>query len=97
MEKRDENLCAMSKPAAGEAGRTGDWRDSTPVIDEKRCIAALKGRAACLLCWLYCPEGVVRAEVPVTIDLTYCKGCGICAQECPAKAIAMVPVNGEKG
>jgi Pyruvate/2-oxoacid:ferredoxin oxidoreductase delta subunit len=26
----------------------------------------------------------------VEIDLTYCKGCGICAEECPAKAITMV-------
>jgi pyruvate ferredoxin oxidoreductase delta subunit len=24
------------------------------------------------------------------IDLEYCKGCGICAEECPPKAIAMV-------
>jgi Pyruvate/2-oxoacid:ferredoxin oxidoreductase delta subunit len=26
----------------------------------------------------------------VEIDYDYCKGCGICANECPAKAIAMV-------
>jgi len=24
------------------------------------------------------------------IDYDYCKGCGICAQECPFKAISMV-------
>jgi Pyruvate/2-oxoacid:ferredoxin oxidoreductase delta subunit len=24
------------------------------------------------------------------IDLDYCKGCGLCAQECPAGAIAMI-------
>jgi pyruvate ferredoxin oxidoreductase delta subunit len=24
-------------------------------------------------------------------DLAYCKGCGICAVECPRDAIAMVP------
>ena len=27
--------------------------------------------------------------IPVEIDLTYCKGCGICAEECPAGAIGM--------
>ncbi|MCK4909669.1 MAG: 4Fe-4S binding protein, partial [Planctomycetes bacterium] len=29
----------------------------------------------------------------VEFDLKYCKGCGICAEECPAKgkAITMVP------
>ncbi len=35
-------------------------------------------------------RGVVKAAIPVEIDLDYCKGCGICAEECPAKAIQMV-------
>jgi len=26
----------------------------------------------------------------VGVDLDYCKGCGICASECPQKAITMV-------
>jgi pyruvate ferredoxin oxidoreductase delta subunit len=35
-----------------------------------------------------CPEGVIAlTEDGATIDLTYCKGCGICALECPVKAI----------
>jgi Pyruvate/2-oxoacid:ferredoxin oxidoreductase delta subunit len=25
------------------------------------------------------------------IDLDYCKGCGICVEECPSGAIRMVP------
>ncbi|MEN6442107.1 MAG: 4Fe-4S binding protein, partial [Syntrophobacter sp.] len=33
---------------------------------------------------------IVKRSVPVEIDLDYCKGCGICAEECPAKAIHMV-------
>jgi len=33
---------------------------------------------------------VVKATMPVEIDLDYCKGCGVCAEECPAKAITMV-------
>jgi pyruvate ferredoxin oxidoreductase delta subunit len=90
MEPKDDNISAMCKPAVGEAGRTGDWRDATPVIDQTKCIASVKKRAACFLCWLYCPEGVVEAGVPVKIDLEYCKGCGVCAEECPSKAITMV-------
>lgn len=90
MEKRDDNITAMCRPAVGEAGKTGDWRDMKPVIDQSKCIAAIKKKAACLLCWLYCPEGVVSSTIPPAIDLEYCKGCGICAEECPAKAISMV-------
>jgi pyruvate ferredoxin oxidoreductase delta subunit len=33
---------------------------------------------------------VVKRTIPVEIDLEYCKGCGICAEECPTKAIRMV-------
>jgi len=46
----------------------------------------------CMLCWLYCPDGVVgRGEDGYpAIDYEYCKGCGICVQECPAGALKMV-------
>lgn len=87
---KDPNIWAACTPAVGEGGRTGDWRSLRPVIDHAKCIPALKGRSACFLCWLYCPEGVVRPTIPLSIDLDYCKGCGICAEECPAKAITMV-------
>lgn len=94
--KKDDNISAMCTLTVGEAGRTGDWRSFRPVIDQSKCIPALKGKPACFLCWLYCPEGVVKAEIPVTIDLEYCKGCGICAEECPAKAISMVKEEGHE-
>ena len=73
-----------AKPAVGSAGRTGSWRLYRPVIDYGKC-------RRCMLCWLYCPEGVieVRNGAPV-VDYEYCKGCGICAAECPAGAIVMV-------
>lgn len=97
MEKRDDNITAMCRPAVGEAGRTGDWRDMKPVIDQSKCIPAVKKRVACLLCWLYCPEGVISPTIPISIDYEYCKGCGICAEECPAKAITMINEGDENG
>jgi pyruvate ferredoxin oxidoreductase delta subunit len=33
------------------------------------------------------PDAAINEELEV--DLEYCKGCGICANECPKKAIKM--------
>lgn len=44
----------------------------------------------CDNCWLFCPEmAVSRTDGDYTIDYDYCKGCGICAEECPRKVIQM--------
>lgn len=85
-DKIRETLSAASKPAPGEAGRTGDWRSQAPVIDHDKC----SQKDSCLLCWLYCPDAVITREFPLEIDLEYCKGCGICAEECPRNAITMI-------
>ena len=58
-----------------------------------------------MICWDFCPEPSIYKEdglekpapnealkklpVPV-IDYDYCKGCGICVNECPVKAIEFV-------
>ncbi len=34
---------SMSRPAAGEAGATGDWRTARPVLDRERCLAVKPG------------------------------------------------------
>ncbi len=41
---------------------------------------------------MYCPEGTIQfedQENAYKIDLDYCKGCGICAKQCPSKCISM--------
>ena len=75
--------------------RTGDWRSMRPKTDENVCIA-------CGLCWLVCPDCSrkrVRRQHPAPgtlyahyfdFDFQHCKGCGICARECPTSAIVMV-------
>lgn len=63
---------------------TGSWRTFRPVRDEDRCIH-------CLICWIFCPDSsiLVEDEKVVGIDLTHCKGCGICARECPSRVQAI--------
>ena len=65
---------AISRPTVGAAGKTGTWRVFRPVVDKEKCNA--------------CPDAVINDDLE--IDLNYCKGCGICANECPKKAIEMV-------
>ena len=87
---QDPFTVARGKLCTAEAGMTGDWRSSRPEIDSSKCVLSKTGNKPCFLCWMYCPEGIVTKSIPVKIDYDYCKGCGICAQECPAKAIRMV-------
>jgi len=67
---------------------TGSWRSLRPVWDSEKCIH-------CLRCWSYCPDSaILQEDGKVTgINYVYCKGCGICARECPEKvqAIEMKP------
>lgn len=73
---------AISFPTEGAMGKTGTWRVFKPYIDKSKCIK-------CWRCWIFCPDlAVERGEYP-SIDYEYCKGCGICSNECPVNAIEM--------
>jgi 2-oxoacid:acceptor oxidoreductase delta subunit (pyruvate/2-ketoisovalerate family) len=46
----------------------------------------------CELCVIYCADVAIRrseGSARFEIDLDYCKGCGVCAEECPRGAISM--------
>ncbi len=83
------HMSAMSSPTRGEAGLTGQWRTARPVVDQAKCLASKAGKLTCLQCWVFCPEAVIAKKIPITVDLDYCKGCGICAVVCPSGAIEM--------
>lgn len=82
-------ISSVAVPIEGEGGRTGTWRTERPILDPAKCLAVKKNDLVCMLCWLYCPEGVISRTIPPKIDYVYCKGCWVCAQECPANAIQM--------
>jgi pyruvate ferredoxin oxidoreductase delta subunit len=40
---------------------------------------------------MYCPDNAIRPEGDsFKIFYKYCKGCGICAKECPKEAISLL-------
>lgn len=88
-------LASTQKAVVGEAGKTGSWRTLRPIIQADKCLCVKSGKPSCFYCWLYCPEGMIKRTIPPEIDYDYCKGCGMCAHECPTKAILMVPEKGE--
>jgi pyruvate ferredoxin oxidoreductase delta subunit len=68
-------------PGWSRDNHTGGWRAERPVVDHDRC-------TNCLICWLYCPDESIDHDT-IEINYTYCKGCGLCAAECPVDAISM--------
>jgi 2-oxoacid:acceptor oxidoreductase delta subunit (pyruvate/2-ketoisovalerate family) len=41
----------------------------------------------CDKCRAFCPDIAIKKNEEIEIDYDYCKGCGICVQECPTKSI----------
>lgn len=59
-------------------------------VESLRCISCGVCNE-CNNCWLFCPEGAVhRRNGHYAIDLDYCKGCGVCVEECPRGVIDLV-------
>ena len=81
-------------PEAGNARQynTGGWATEQPVRDDVKC-------TQCLFCYFFCPDAAVIAQGQkvAAFDYEHCKGCGICAKECPADAIDMRPVSETRG
>jgi NADPH-dependent glutamate synthase beta subunit-like oxidoreductase len=73
---------------------TGGLDEETALYEARRCLSC--GNCfSCDNCYGVCPDNAVLKlddpDEPYAFDLDYCKGCGICAAECPCGAIEMVP------
>ena len=73
----------------------GGLDESTAKFEARRCLSC--GNCfACDNCYGVCPDNaVIKLDEPgpyrYEIDLDFCKGCGLCAEECPCGAIEMEP------
>ncbi len=78
--------CVVVNPGNASQYKTGDWRSMRPVVNKANCIR-------CGICYIFCPDMAIRKteEGYFEADLYYCKGCGICEQECFTRCISMVP------
>ena len=73
----------------------GDIGRAAALAEAQRCLSC-GNCLACDNCWTFCPDNAVikTAELATDgshylFDLDYCKGCGLCAHECPTGYIQM--------
>jgi NADPH-dependent glutamate synthase beta subunit-like oxidoreductase len=67
--------------------------EDTALYEARRCLSC-GSCFSCDNCYALCPDdAVIKLGPPgeYVIDLDYCKGCGLCVEECPSGAIVMVP------
>lgn len=71
----------------------GGLHEDNALFEARRCLSC--GNCfECDNCYGVCPDNAVLKVDEgdgYAFDLDYCKGCGICVQECPCGAIEMVP------
>ncbi len=68
--------------------------ESDAHLEARRCLSC-GSCMECDNCWTLCPDSAVLKQSkdpdrPYVFDYDYCKGCGICAHECPTGFIRMV-------
>ena len=70
--------------------KTGLWRTMRPVIDYGQC------NRCWWVCSTFCPDSAISVDEQGSpqIDYEHCKGCMICAAQCPSHAIQAIPEQG---
>jgi NADPH-dependent glutamate synthase beta subunit-like oxidoreductase len=65
----------------------------TALYEARRCLSC-GSCISCDNCFALCPDNAVLKlgpEKSYAVDLDYCKGCGLCVEECPTGSIMMEP------
>lgn len=75
----------ITKGGNSTENKTGLWSSRCAEVVQNKCIK-------CHQCVAFCPEGCIDIEADgknVKVNVDYCKGCAVCAVECPVHAITM--------
>jgi Pyruvate/2-oxoacid:ferredoxin oxidoreductase delta subunit len=81
--------------AKAEAKQEEIWDGERTLQEAERCLSCGTCNL-CLECVSFCPDASIRLderETSVAVDLDHCKGCGICAYECPRGVITMEEIS----
>lgn len=75
----------INDPGNSREYKSGDWRSLRPEVEKTKCVK-------CGICYIFCPDMSFQktAEGYYEVDLYFCKGCGICAEECITGCITMI-------
>ena len=83
------------------AGANPEIGRAAAMAEAQRCLSC-GNCLACDNCWTFCPDNAVIKTAELArdgshylFDLDYCKGCGLCAHECPTGYIQMLPEEDE--
>ncbi|MBW2282676.1 MAG: FAD-dependent oxidoreductase [Deltaproteobacteria bacterium] len=80
----------LLEPASTRTQGFGEVNRGLPGSSEAHRCFSCGNCTECDTCLVYCPEGIIRRERPgYGVDYSYCKGCGICVEECPRRAMEM--------
>ena len=65
--------------------KTGSWRQYRPVLQRERC-------SRCWVCFVRCPDAAITLDYEdySVVDYNVCKGCLLCAHECPTHALLRI-------
>ena len=91
-EQSKQPVLALARRRATFEELVGGLDADTALLEARRCLSC--GNCfECDNCYAVCPDNAVIKLGPgkrFAINYDYCKGCGLCAEECPCGAIEMV-------
>ena len=83
------SVLPAARRVQGFAEVEGGFTPDIAIAEAQRCFSCGYCNL-CGNCWIFCPDIAIRQKGDFyEIEYDYCKGCGICVEECPTKSISL--------